>query len=84
MTERVERLTMTVEEAAQALGISRKAVYNLIHQEGFPVLWIGRCARVNGRAAPVGGRPDSASPDGAGGGAMSGAGQIAAGGGAPV
>lgn len=47
MTERVERLTMTVEEAAQALGISRKAVYNLIHQEGFPVLWIGRCARVN-------------------------------------
>lgn len=47
MTERVERLTMSVEETAQALGVSRKVVYNLIHQEGFPVLWIGRCARVN-------------------------------------
>ena len=47
MTERVERLTMSVEEAAQALGICRRIAYNLIHTSGFPVIWIGRCARVS-------------------------------------
>lgn len=47
MTEQVERLTMSVEEAAQALGVSRKVAYRLIHRKGFPVLWLGRCARVS-------------------------------------
>ena len=36
-----ERLTYSVTEAAQALGISRPAMYSLIHQEGFPTLKIG-------------------------------------------
>lgn len=34
-------LVYNVTEAAQALGISRPAMYNLIHQEGFPTLKVG-------------------------------------------
>ena len=47
MTERVERLTLSVPEAAAELGVSSKTVYNLIHTDGFPVLWLGRCARIS-------------------------------------
>ena len=36
------RLTLTVEEAAQMLGISRIKGYELAHSEGFPVIRIGR------------------------------------------
>lgn len=32
----VRKLAYTVDEAAQALGVSRASVYNLIHQSGFP------------------------------------------------
>lgn len=34
-------LTYSVTEAAAALGISRRSMYNLIHQEGFPTLMVG-------------------------------------------
>lgn len=34
-------LTYSVIEAAQALGISRRSMYNLLHQEGFPTLMVG-------------------------------------------
>ena len=34
-------LVYSVAEAAEALGISRPAMYNLIHQEGFPTLKVG-------------------------------------------
>ena len=34
-------LTYSVTEAAQALGVSRHTMYNLIHQEGFPTLTVG-------------------------------------------
>lgn len=34
-------LTYSVKEAAAALGISRRSMYNLIHQEGFPTLMVG-------------------------------------------
>ena len=34
-------LTYNVSEAAAALGISRRSMYNLIHQEGFPTLTVG-------------------------------------------
>lgn len=34
-------LTYSVTEAAEALGISRQSMYNLIHQEGFPTLFVG-------------------------------------------
>lgn len=29
-------MAYTVDEAAQALGVSRSAVYNMIHMSGFP------------------------------------------------
>ena len=47
MNERVERLTMSVEDAAAELGVSTKMAYDLIHVEGFPVLCIGHRKRVN-------------------------------------
>ena len=34
-------LTYSVTEAAEALGISRHSMYNLIHAEGFPTLKVG-------------------------------------------
>lgn len=32
----VRKLAYTVDEAAQALGVSRASVYNMIHMSGFP------------------------------------------------
>lgn len=32
----VQKLAYTVDEAAQALGVSRASVYNMIHMSGFP------------------------------------------------
>lgn len=34
-------LVYSVTEAAQALGISRRSMYDLMHREGFPTLRIG-------------------------------------------
>lgn len=34
-------LTYSVTEAAEALGVSRHTMYNLIHSEGFPTLCVG-------------------------------------------
>lgn len=39
--------TISVAEAAEMLGVSTKTAYTLIHRQDFPVLWIGRRARVN-------------------------------------
>lgn len=36
-----EKLTLSVTEAAEALGISRRSMYELLHREGFPTLMIG-------------------------------------------
>lgn len=36
-----EKLALSVTEAAEALGISRRSVYNLIKSDGFPVLELG-------------------------------------------
>lgn len=38
----MEKLTMTVDEMAQVVGISKPKAYELVHQEGFPVVRIGR------------------------------------------
>lgn len=38
----MEKLTMSVEEMAQVVGISKPKAYELVHQEGFPVVRIGR------------------------------------------
>lgn len=37
-----ERLTMSVEEAAEQLGICTKSAYNLTHRADFPTVKIGR------------------------------------------
>lgn len=37
----MEKLTYSVEEAAEAIGVSRSAMYNLIHIDGFPTLKVG-------------------------------------------
>lgn len=47
MTERVERLTMSVKEMAQELGISTPTAYDLTHRADFPTLRIGNRVRIN-------------------------------------
>lgn len=42
MSERVERLTMTVAEAARALGISRGTAYAYTRTKILPTLRLGR------------------------------------------
>ncbi|CAB4218104.1 excise, DNA binding domain, excisionase family [uncultured Caudovirales phage] len=37
-----ERLTMTVQETADALGISRNTAYDLVHQGVIPSVRLGR------------------------------------------
>lgn len=38
---KVSKLTYTVTEAAEAIGVSRATMYALIHREGFPSLKVG-------------------------------------------
>ena len=40
-TKKAERLTMTVEEAGEALGISRATAYMLAKTGGIPVIRLG-------------------------------------------
>lgn len=47
MTERTEKLTLSVSEAAEALGICTKQCYDLTHVDGFPAIRIGRRIRVS-------------------------------------
>lgn len=42
-----ERLTMSVAEAADHLGISLKSAYTLTHRADFPVIKIGRRTRIS-------------------------------------
>lgn len=37
----MQKLALSVAEAAQLLGVSRPTVYTLLHKEGFPSLKIG-------------------------------------------
>lgn len=37
----VEKLTYSVTEAAEALGVSRPTIYELIRREGFPTFKVG-------------------------------------------
>lgn len=43
----IECLTMSVEEAAQQLGICTKIAYQLTHRADFPTIKIGRRTRVS-------------------------------------
>ena len=36
-----EKMALSVAEAAEALGISRRSLYNLIKSDGLPVLELG-------------------------------------------
>lgn len=43
-TVKFEKLTYSVEEAAEVLGVSKSNMYQIIKMEGFPLLKIGgRC-----------------------------------------
>lgn len=41
-----ERLLLTVEEAAERLGIGRTLAWQLVRQGGLPSVRLGRCVRV--------------------------------------
>ena len=47
MTERVQRLTMSVSEMSEELGISSKTGYALTHIPRFPVIRIGHRVRIS-------------------------------------
>lgn len=40
------RLALKVPEAAAAVGVCTKTMYNLIHTQDFPVVWLGRTPRI--------------------------------------
>ena len=42
----MEKYTMSVDEMAAAIGISRPKAYELVNSEGFPVIRIGRRIRI--------------------------------------
>lgn len=42
-----ESLTMSVQEAAEQLGICTKSCYTLTHRADFPVIKIGRRTRIS-------------------------------------
>lgn len=42
-----ERLTLSVAEAAEQLGVCTKVVYSLTHTDGFPVIKLGRRTRIS-------------------------------------
>jgi excisionase family DNA binding protein len=41
-----EELTITVEDAAELLGLSRNGAYNAVREGNIPSIRIGRCIRV--------------------------------------
>lgn len=45
-----ERMLLTVEEAAQRLGIGRTLAWQLVRKGELPVVRLGRCVRVSRRA----------------------------------
>lgn len=42
----MEKLALTISEAAKAAGVSRPTVYRWIKMSGFPVARIGGCTRI--------------------------------------
>jgi excisionase family DNA binding protein len=51
-TVKLEKLTYSVDEAAEVLGVSRSKMYQIIKMDGFPVLALGgrRLVSVKGLA----------------------------------
>ena len=50
-------LTYNVTEAAEALGVSRRTMYDLINREGFPTLKVGTAADKPGATGGMGEGP---------------------------
>lgn len=42
-----EKLAFTVQEAADALGLSTDTVYQLVHRADFPAIRVGRAVRIS-------------------------------------
>lgn len=42
----MEKLTLSVDELAATLGISRPKAYELVHSDGFPRINVGRRIRI--------------------------------------
>lgn len=38
---KIKKITLSIEETAAALGVSRPTVYNLLHKQGFPAFRVG-------------------------------------------
>ena len=57
-----EKMALSVTEAAEALGISRRSLYNLIKLDGFPVLELGgrRVIRRQAKGCGAYGQPGGA------------------------
>ena len=49
--DKIERLTMTVEEAGEALGISRATAYQLANTGGIPAIRLGQRRLIVPRAS---------------------------------
>ena len=49
MARVVNRLTYSCEEAAEALGVSRGKMYELVRSDGFPTVRCGGCLRVSNK-----------------------------------
>lgn len=64
----MEKLTMTVMEAAQALGVSRPIAYELANREDFPSVRVGRRLLVSVEGLREWVKMRTESRDGAGGG----------------
>ena len=47
VSTQIPRMTLTVEQMADELNISRPTAYNLVKEEGFPALTIGHRVLVN-------------------------------------
>lgn len=43
----VEKLTLSVEEAAEMLGVCTKTLYTMTHRADFPTIKIGRRTRIS-------------------------------------
>lgn len=46
MNDKVKKLTYSISEAAEALGIGKQRMYELTFVEGFPVLRLGKIKRI--------------------------------------
>jgi excisionase family DNA binding protein len=39
-------LVLKVEDVANIMNLARGTAYELVHRQGFPAVWVGRCIRI--------------------------------------